>query len=79
MFVSCCCAGFVFHPPEIIAKLYELALIGDINELTDRVNDLAQSDSRLQPFVAKINLFLKRYQLDEISDWLARHRATKEI
>ncbi len=69
----------VFPAPETLAELYEFAVIGDINELTDRVHDLAQSDARLRPFTVRIQHSLKRYQLDEISDWLALHIHTKEM
>ncbi len=60
----------VFPAPETVAELSELALIGDVNELADRVDALARLDTRLQPFVVRIQRFLKRYQMDEISEWL---------
>ncbi len=68
----------VFPSLETVGELYELALIGDVNELTERVSDLSASDSRLQPFAARIQRFLRRYQMDEISEWLAPHREKKE-
>ncbi|MCP4348759.1 MAG: response regulator [Desulfobacterales bacterium] len=63
----------VFPSPETVAELYELALIGDVNELTERVSDLSSSDSRLQPFVTRMLRFLRHYQMDEISEWLAEN------
>ncbi|MCP4111838.1 MAG: response regulator [Desulfobacteraceae bacterium] len=68
----------VFPSPETIAELYELALIGDINELTEYVSKLAQSDSRLQPFTNRIQHFLESYQMEEISNWLAPRFNEKE-
>jgi len=60
----------VFPSPETVAELSGLALKGDVNELAKRVSDLARSDSRLKPFSIRIQHFLKRYQLDEINEWL---------
>ncbi len=68
----------VFPSPDTVTELYELALIGDINELKERVTALARSDSRLQPFAVRAQRFLKNYQMEEISEWLAPHRKKKE-
>ncbi len=68
----------VFPSPETVAELYELALMGDANVLTERVSVLVRSNSRLQPFAVRIQRFLERYQLDEISQWLAPHKEGKE-
>jgi response regulator RpfG family c-di-GMP phosphodiesterase len=64
----------IFPPPEEVAEFYKLSLIGDINELAHRLSDLAESDHRLRPFVAKMQRLLKEYRLDEMSEWLESHR-----
>ena len=68
----------VFPAPETVAELYELAIMGDVNELVKRVSALAQSDSRLRPFTVRIQRSLTHYQLDEIGEWLAPHRADRQ-
>ncbi len=69
----------ILPPPETIAELYELAMNGEIGELTERVRGLTQSDSHLEPFIDRINRFIKIYQLGRISEWLAPHINKKEI
>ena len=63
----------VFPAAESVSELHELALIGDVNELVERVNALSASDPRLQPFADRMRRFLRRYQMDEISEWLAKN------
>jgi len=61
----------VFPSPETVAELQTSALAGNANELRNQVSALVASDSRLRPFADRIQHFLKRYQLDEISEWLS--------
>jgi signal transduction histidine kinase/ligand-binding sensor domain-containing protein len=60
----------VFPPVAELEKLYELALMGDVNELEEQVAILAESDIKLKSFVTKIQAFLKKYQIDKLSEWL---------
>ena len=60
----------VFPSSETVVELSGLALKGDVNELAKRVSDLARSDPGLKPFSMRMQHFLKRYQLDEINEWL---------
>ena len=60
----------VFPPSEEMKTLYELSLMGNVNKLRKRVATLAKSDVKLKPFVTKMQAFLKKYQVDELSEWL---------
>jgi len=62
--------SLVFPPVAELEKLYELSLIGDICELEEQVAILAKSDVKLKSFVTKMQIFLKKYQVDELSEWL---------
>jgi predicted ATPase/signal transduction histidine kinase/DNA-binding response OmpR family regulator/tRNA A-37 threonylcarbamoyl transferase component Bud32 len=65
-----CSQSIVFPPVEKIKKLYELSQKGDVNELKKQAAILTKSDVQLKPFVAQMQAFLKKYQLDELSEWL---------
>jgi hypothetical protein len=62
----------VFPPIVDLEKLYELSLMGDIDELEQQATLLAEADSSLKPFMSKINAFLKTYQLDKLTQWLEK-------
>jgi signal transduction histidine kinase len=63
-------APMVFPPIAELEKLHELSLMGDIDELEEQVAILAESDVKLKPFATKMQAFLKKYQLEELSEWL---------
>ncbi len=71
-------APLMYPPAETIQELHEFALMGDINELTERVNKLEISAPHFRPFAVQVQRFLTRYQLDELSEWLAPHKENKE-
>jgi signal transduction histidine kinase len=54
-------------PPGELVSLYELSLIGDINELKIRLAHLAHSDPRYKPFVAELQRLIKGFQMRKIS------------
>jgi len=60
----------VFPPIAELEKLYELSLMGDINELEEQVAILAESDMKFKPFVTKMQAFFKEYQVEELIEWL---------
>ena len=60
----------VLPPSAELEKLYELSLVGDIDELEKEITILVNSNVTLQPFVAKIRAFFKEYQVDELIEWL---------
>lgn len=61
----------VFPDTETVAELYELALVGDVNEMKERVSNLSSSDHQLQLFAERMQRLLRHYRMDEISEWLA--------
>ena len=63
-------AQMIFPPVAELQKLYEFSLMGDIDELEQQITLLAESEAKLKPFVTKTQTFLKKYQLDELSEWL---------
>jgi signal transduction histidine kinase/FixJ family two-component response regulator len=60
----------VFPPIATLEKLYELSLMADIDELEEQAGILAESDATLKPFVTKMQILLKKYKMDELSEWL---------
>ncbi len=62
--------AMAFPPLEEIKSLYELSLMGNAKELRKQGVILAESDVSLKPFAAKMQTFLKKYQIDELGEWL---------
>jgi signal transduction histidine kinase/FixJ family two-component response regulator len=60
----------VFPPVVELERLIELSLMGDIDELEEQSAILAESDVKLKPFVTQVQAFLKKYQVDELCEWL---------
>jgi len=60
----------VFPPASELEKLYELSLMGDIEELEEWAAILADTDVKLKPFVTQMQIFLKKYLVDELGEWL---------
>ena len=57
-------------PPLIeLEKLYELTLMGDIDELEQQTAILSK-DMKLKPFVNKIRIFIEKYQVGKLKKWL---------
>jgi len=44
--------------------------MADIDELKEQAIILAESDVSLKPFVTKMQAYLKKYKVDELSEWL---------
>ncbi len=59
----------VFPSIAELKKLYELTLMADIDELEKQVNILSK-DIKLKAFVAKMQIFLKQYQVGKLKKWL---------
>ena len=59
----------VFPELEEMKHLYQLTLMGDINELKKRAAILNQSDVKFKPFVTQMRAFLKNYLVDELGEW----------
>ena len=60
----------VFPPIAELEKLHELSLMGDIDELEKQVIILVKSDTKLKPFVTKMQVFLEKYQMGKFRKWL---------
>ncbi len=60
----------VFPPTDVVAEMYELSLMGDVNGLAQELTKLSQTDTKYQPFIRKMQALLKNYQLEKISEWL---------
>jgi CheY-like chemotaxis protein len=62
--------NIVFPSITELEKLSKLSLMGDIDELEEQFVILAESDVKFKPFVTQMQVFLKKYQLNELSEWL---------
>ena len=65
-----CQMVMIFPPGAELEKLYDLTLMADIDELEKQVAILSELDVKLKPFITKMQAFLKKYQMDELSKWL---------
>ncbi len=63
-------ARMSFPPVAELEKLYELSLMGDIEELEKQAAILAKSDTNLKAFVIKMQVFLEKYQMGKLRKWL---------
>jgi PAS domain S-box-containing protein len=60
----------VFPPVAELEKLYELSLMGDVQELKEQAAILAESDVKLKPFVTQMQTFLEKFQMNKLTEWL---------
>jgi PAS domain S-box-containing protein len=60
----------LFPPVAELERLYKLSLTGDIDELKEQAAILAESDVSLKPFVTKMQAFLKKFQMNKLTEWL---------
>jgi len=65
-------APMMFPPLAKLKELYELSLIGDVDELEEYIDILSKSDANLKAFIAQVQAFIKEYQVEELSEWLER-------
>ncbi|MDM8567251.1 hypothetical protein QUF74_16575 [Candidatus Halobeggiatoa sp. HSG11] len=60
----------VFPPLDKLKEMYELSLIGDVDELEEYIDILGESDVNLKTFIIQVQTFIKEYQVEELSEWL---------
>jgi CheY-like chemotaxis protein len=65
-------------PPAELARLFELAEIGDILGLQARAADLEQRDPRLHPFAQRLGRLAGRFELKQALALIARYRQPEE-
>jgi PAS domain S-box-containing protein len=67
-------------PPEEIAALMELVLVGDVRTIRQRAELLRQRDERLGPFTLEVERRAKAFQIDALRDMLHKyHHATADV
>ena len=57
-------------PVDEISVLYELSLRGEVDELQRRVEELAASNRKYEPFAVRLKQLATQFQLDEITELL---------
>jgi PAS domain S-box-containing protein len=60
-------------PPQEVTQLYELALIGDIMGLSDRIEELAQGAPPYTLFLARLRKLAKDLRISAIQDFLRQY------
>jgi CheY-like chemotaxis protein len=60
-------------PPEDLTTLYELATVGDLMSLRERLHELISSDPGLAPFGDKITQLANALRIDEIEQFVAQY------
>lgn len=57
-------------PPDEMAALLDLALVGDIRAIGQRAEELARRDARFEPFVLEIQRHMRTFRIDALRDLL---------
>jgi CheY-like chemotaxis protein len=60
-------------PPEELAILYELAIIGDIMGLQARADQLAQGDPAVRPFAQRLTRWAGRFESEQVLALIDRY------
>ena len=63
----------IFPNGDVLKKVYELALTGDVEELLQRVNELEEQQAEYGPFVSKIRTFAREYKMKLIRQFIKPH------
>ena len=53
-------------PSEVLAELYDLLMLGDVDGLEERARQIAESDGQYAPFVAKLCQLANEYRVEEL-------------
>jgi signal transduction histidine kinase len=61
-----------FPPPETVETLRDLASIGDIFDLRNRVDALEIEAPRFRPFAVRLRTMIDAFRLDDIQEFLTR-------
>jgi hypothetical protein len=65
-------------PREEMALLWDLAMIGDILAIQERVKILEASDQMFRPFIAKLSRFAEELRMNEIQNFLQQFMEKEE-
>ncbi len=60
-------------PPEVLSSLYELATVGDLMGLRERLQELIAQDPQLTPFQTRIFQLANELQIDEIEQFIQQY------
>jgi len=64
---------FVVPPPDAMARLYELALAGNMRDIRHEAERIATLDTKYQPFADKLAALAKSYQSKAILEFVESH------
>lgn len=71
--------GAIVQPPvEELAALSELARMGNMRKLRERLSHLQQREVRFKPFVKHLNNLVRRYEIKQIQAFLNPHSAEEK-
>jgi len=65
-------------PHDEMALLWDLAMIGDILAIQERVKILEASDQTFRPFIAKLSRFAEDLRVSEIQNFLQQFMEEEE-
>jgi len=60
-------------PPDDLAALFELVVIGDVMAIQKRADELDQADDRFEPFAAELRRLANGFQIEGIRELLELH------
>lgn len=63
----------IFPSQDVLQQVYQLALIGDVESLVERLTELEVQDAGFVPFVAKIRTFAREYKMKLIRQFIKSH------
>ena len=62
-----------YLPGRTLQALLEAVMEGDVSELQERLDELAQADGEYKPFVVNLQQLARGFKLNEIQNLLERH------
>lgn len=66
-------AHMVPPPPEVLAELHQVVLVGQITRLRKLLDQIEAQDPSFQPFVAHLRRLAKDFQIDEIQHLIEQY------
>ena len=63
-------ASIVAPPEEKLLKLWDLAQMGDMGELKEQINSLAELDAQYLPFINKVRKFVESFNQNQLIKFL---------
>ena len=65
--------AFIAPPAKTVKTLLDLAMMGDLEELQNRLKALAQSDEQMKPFVMRMQKLVQEFKINNLKEVLQEY------